>query len=167
MTRWVLLLRAVNVGGRNTLKMADLRRILEGLGHGEVKTYLNSGNATFTSSRRSAGQLATEVEGSLEDELGLAIRAVVRSTADVAAMVDAVPEDLEGYVLVSVLFDVPDLEALQALSAWEPERVVAGDGCLYLGYERVQQSKLTTALIEKRLGVSTTARTPATLRKLH
>jgi hypothetical protein len=55
---------------------------------------------------------------------------------------------------------------VRALTAWEPETVRAGDGCLYLAYERVQGSKLTNALIEKRLGVATTARTPATLHKV-
>jgi uncharacterized protein (DUF1697 family) len=164
--RWVLLLRAVNLGPRNKLAMADLRRVLEGLGHEEVKTYLNSGNATFTSSSRSAKALAEGVEKALEKELGLSVGAVVRSPKQVQVMVDDVPADVDGYVVVCVLFDVPDRKAVKELAQWEPERVVPGDGVLYLGYERVQGSKLTPALIEKRLGVRTTARTPATLRKL-
>jgi uncharacterized protein (DUF1697 family) len=81
-------------------------------------------------------------------------------------MVDAVPEDLEGYVVVSVLFDVPDPGGLQEIQGWEPETVRVGDGCLYLSYEQVQGSKLTNARLEKVLGVRTTTRTPSTLRKL-
>ena len=88
MSRWVLLLRAVNLGPRNKLAMADLRSVLEGLGHWEVKTYLNSGNATFTSSRRSARALAEGVEKALEKELGLSVGAVVRSPAQVQAVLD-------------------------------------------------------------------------------
>ena len=166
MTRWVLLLRAVNLGPTNKLPMADLKRVLEALGHGDVKTYLNSGNATFTSSRRAARKLAEEVEAALEKDLGLSVRAVVRSTAQVQAMVEAVPDDLSGYVVVCVLFAVPDRLGLKEIQSWEPETVRAGDGCLYLAYDEVQGSKLTNALIEKRLGVGATARTPATLRKL-
>jgi uncharacterized protein (DUF1697 family) len=162
----VLLLRAVNVGGRNSLPMAELRRVLEDLGHGDVKTYLNSGNATFTSAKRDARKLADGVEAALDKELGLSVRAVVLSTQDVKAMIEAVPDNLEGYVLVSVLFGVPDPVGLQALSSWEPETVRPGDGCLYLAYPKVQGSKLTNALIEKRLAVGTTARTPTTLGKL-
>jgi uncharacterized protein (DUF1697 family) len=165
-SRWVLLLRAVNLGPRNKLAMADLKRVLEGLGHGEVKTYLNSGNATFTSAKKGSKKLAEGVETALESELGLSVRAVVLSTAQVQAMVDAVPDDLDGYVVVSVLFGVPDALGLKEIQGWEPETVKAGDGCLYLAYQSVQGSKLTNALIEKRLGVGTTARTPATLRKL-
>jgi uncharacterized protein (DUF1697 family) len=165
-SRWALLLRAVNVGGNNKLPMAELKRVLEGLGHRDVKTYLNSGNATFTSAKKDPSKLADAVEKALENDLGLTVRAVVRSAAQVKAMVDAVPEDLEGYVLVSVLFDVPDPLRLKEIQRWEPETVKPGDGCLYLAYQSVNGSKLTNALIEKRLGVGTTARTPGTLRKL-
>ena len=163
--RWILLLRAVNLGPRNKLAMADLRRVIESLGHRDVKTYLNSGNATFHAKGRPA-VIAAQVEAALATELGVSVRAVVRSTAEIGALVDAVPDELERYVLVCVLFDVPDPLAVQALLTWEPEKVVPGDGCLYLAYQSVNGSKLTNALIEKRLGVGATARTPATLRKL-
>lgn len=159
--RWVLLLRAVNLGPRNKLAMADLKELLLGLGYEDVKTYLNSGNATF----RAAKASAADVEDALEKQLGLSVRAVILPAKAVAAMVDAVP-DLDGYVVVSVLFDKPPASAVKELEAWEPETVRAGKGCLYLAYQRVQGSKLTNALIEKRLAVGTTARTPATLRKL-
>ena len=162
--RWVLLLRAVNLGPRNKLPMADLRGVLEGLGYEDVQTYLNSGNATFTAAG-TAKQHAEAVETALEKELGLSVRAVARRTAEVRAMVEAVPR-LDGYVTVVVLFDKPAAKAVKELEAWEPETVRAGKGCLYVAYERVQGSKLTNALIEKRLGVGATARTPATLRKL-
>jgi uncharacterized protein (DUF1697 family) len=160
----VLLLRAVNLGPRNKLAMADLRRVLEGLGYDDVTTYLNSGNATFTAAG-TAKQHADDVETALEKELGLTVRAVVRRTSEVKAMVEAAP-DLEGYVTVVVLFDKPPAAAVTELEGWEPETVRAGTGCLYVAYESVQGSKLTNALIEKRLGVGATARTPATLRKL-
>jgi uncharacterized protein (DUF1697 family) len=160
----VLLLRAVNLGPRNKLAMADLRRVLEGLGYDDVRTYLNSGNATFEAGG-TAVQHARDVEAALTEELGLSVRAVVRRTSDITAMLDALPP-LQGYVTVVVLFDKPPAAALKELEAWEPETVRAGKGCLYVGYERVQGSKLTNALIEKRLGVAATARTPDTLRKL-
>jgi uncharacterized protein (DUF1697 family) len=160
----VLLLRAVNLGPRNKLAMADLRRVLEDLGYAEVTTYLNSGNATFEAAG-TAKQHAEDVAAALEKELGLSVRAVVRRTSEVKAMLDALPE-LDGYVTVVVLFDKPRAAAVKELEGWEPETVRAGKGCLYVAYESVQGSKLTNALIEKGLGVGATARTPATLRKL-
>ncbi|HTL23864.1 MAG TPA: DUF1697 domain-containing protein [Mycobacteriales bacterium] len=165
--RWVLLLRAVNVGGNNALAMKDLTRVLEELGHAEVRTYLNTGNATFESSARSAQSLATGVEQALRKSLHLDVRACVRKEADLRAALDELP-DLPGYVTVNVLFDKPTAAALKEFLAtdWSPEVVQGNDQVLYIGFQHAGRTKLTLARIEKALGVSATARTPATLRKL-
>jgi uncharacterized protein (DUF1697 family) len=165
---WVLLLRAVNLGPTNKLAMQDLKALLVDLGHGDVRTVLNSGNATFTSSRRSAAALAREVEAGLRERHGLGVRACVRKAADLAAALEELP-DLDGYVVVTVLFDQPEPAALREVLAadWSPETVLGNDQVLYLAYaEGVHTSALTTARLEKALGVGCTARTPATLRKL-
>ena len=170
MATWALLLRAVNLGPRNMLKMADLRQLLGDLGHEDVKTYLNSGNATFTSTKRSAKILATEIEGALERELRLDVRACVRTLDQVATAVEGVPKDLAGYLAVTVLFDKPKPAALKEVLArdWSPEVVRGNDQVLYLSFSPrgVHSSKLQNATLEKMLGVSCTARTPATLRKM-
>ena len=170
MTRWVLLLRAVNLGPRNKLAMADLRTVLTDLGHGDVKTYLNSGNATFTSSKRSAKALATDVEDALRRELALDVRACVRTTDEVAAAVEAVPPDLDGYVVVTTLFDKPAAAGLRAVldRDWSPDVVRGNDTVLYLCFppKTMNTSKLQNSVLEKLLGVSCTGRTPDTLRKI-
>ena len=165
--RWVLLLRAVNVGGNNALAMKDLTRVLEELGHTGVTTYLNPGNATFESSTRSAQKLATDVEQALRKAVHLDVRACVRKEADLRRALDEV-SDLPGYVTVNVLFDKPTAAALKALleTDWSPEVVRGNDQVLYIGFQHAGRTKLTLARIEKALGVSATARTPATLRKL-
>ncbi len=165
---YVLLLRAVNLGPTNKLPMKDLKALLEDLGHDDVKTYLNSGNATFSSSSRSVRTLASDVEEGLGTRLGLDVRACVRTSGDIQKALDELPE-LEGYVVVGVLFDRPPPLALRDFLAteWASETVAGNDQVLYLAYhDGVQRSKLTIARIEKALGVGCTARTPATLRKL-
>ena len=165
--RWVLLLRAVNLGPTNKIAMKDLAALLEGLGHGEVKTYLNSGNATFESSKRSAKALADEIEGALAEQLGLDVRACVRRDTDIKRALDELP-DLPGYQSVTVLFDKPAAAALREFLAtdWSPEHVEGNDQVLYIGFESAAKTKLTMTRIEKLLGVSGTARTPSTLAKL-
>jgi len=165
--RWVLLLRAVNLGPNNKLAMKDLKALLEGLGHTEVKTYLNSGNATFESPRRSPKQLADEVEKGLRRDLGLGVRACVRRDDDVRAMLEGLPA-LPGYVSVTVLFDKPKPAALKAFleTDWSPEVVTGSDQAIYTGFQNAARTKLTIAKLEKALGVSGTARTPGTLQKL-
>ena len=47
--KYAALFRGINVGGKNIVKMADLRQLLWDLGLGKVQTYLQSGNAVFES----------------------------------------------------------------------------------------------------------------------
>lgn len=170
MTTWALLLRAVNLGPRNKLAMADLRALLTDLGHGDARTFLNSGNATFTNRKRSAPALAKEIEKALEKELDLPVRACVRTVEEIAVAVDGVPQDLAGYVLVTTLFDRPEPSALKAVldQDWSPDIVRGDHSTLYLCYppKTMNSSKLQNATLEKMLGVGCTARTPATLQKL-
>ncbi len=165
--RWILLLRAVNVGGNNRVPMKDLTALLQELGHTEVTTYLNTGNATFQSPSRSPKKLAQQVEDLLRTRLDVDVRACVRKDADLQAALDALP-DLPGYVVVNVLFDPPSPSALKAFlqTDWSPEVVQGNDQVLYIGFKQAGKTALTQARIEKALGVSGTARTPATLRKL-
>jgi uncharacterized protein (DUF1697 family) len=165
--RWVLLLRAVNLGPTNKLAMKDLTALLQGLGHTEVKTYLNSGNATFESSKRSAKQLAEDIEAALTKQLKLDVRCCVRRDDDIRKAVDELP-DLPGYVTVTVLFDRPSAADLTAFleTDWAPEVVAGNDQVIYTGFQNAARTKLTIGKLEKALGVSGTARTPATLRKL-
>lgn len=164
---WVLLLRAVNLGASNKIAMKDLKALLEDLGHTDVTTYLNSGNATFASPARSAKKLAEEIEKALRTRQELDVRACVRKDTEIAKALDALP-DLPGYVVVNVLFDKPSAAALRDFLAadWSPEVVAGNDQVLYMGFVNAAKTKLTNAKIEKALGVSVTARTPATLRKL-
>src|SRR3954447_15132900 len=142
--RWVLLLRAVNLGPTNKLPMKDLVRVLEGLGHADVKTYLNSGNATFTSSQRSPDRLAKQVEAALRQELGLDVGACVRRDREIRRALDELP-DLPGYVTVNLLFDKPAPSALQEFldTDLSPEVVRGNDQVLYIGFQDAAKTKLT------------------------
>src|SRR5262245_29879409 len=93
--RYVALLRGINVGGRNAVPMAELRRVLEGAGHTSVRTYLQSGNVVFSSAapRRS---LEDGVERLLQTELGVPVVVVVRSAAELRRIVDAAPDGFGG-----------------------------------------------------------------------
>ena len=61
MTKYVLLMRGINVGGKNKVSMAALKKSLEDLGYGNVSTLLASGNVVADSSK-SAAAIQTEIE---------------------------------------------------------------------------------------------------------
>lgn len=82
----VALLRAVNVGGA-TVAMADLRELLAGLGYGDVRTHLNSGNAVLDA-EDPPGRVAEAVEQEIARRLGLAVPVTVRTGAELARIVE-------------------------------------------------------------------------------
>ena len=87
MSSHVALLRGVNVGGRNRVAMADLRQVVESLGHGEVATYIQSGNVVFTSNHTDTAAMAGELARALAERLGVRSSVVVLSRAELAKVV--------------------------------------------------------------------------------
>jgi uncharacterized protein (DUF1697 family) len=89
----VALLRGINVGGHNRVAMADLRAVVAALGHGEVATYIQSGNVVFGAADPDADSatLAATLERAIAAELGVRPRVVVLSRAELAAVVAANP----------------------------------------------------------------------------
>ncbi len=165
MERYVALLRGVNVGNTR-LAMADLRRLVTGLGHEDVKTYLQSGNVAFTSPPTKAEILAEGIERVITAELGLTVPVLVRSGTELAAVADGNPyagkQDDPTRLLVAFLSAAPTAARVAGLTVPAGENLeyaVAGrevflhypDG----GYGR---TKFTNAYLEKKLGVVATTR---------
>ncbi|MDG4802640.1 DUF1697 domain-containing protein [Micromonospora sp. WMMD980] len=165
MTRYAALLRGVNVG-TTRLAMADLRRVVTGLGHDDVKTYLQSGNVVFSSPPTRDEVLAEGIAKRLADELGLRVPVLVRDAGELAAVADASPyagrQDDPTRVLVAFLSAAPTAARVRALavpSGEEMEYAVAGRE-LHLHYPagNYGRTKFTTAYLEKTLGVVVTVR---------
>lgn len=92
MTAAVALLRGINVGGHRTVPMARLRAVVEGLGHEQVATHLNSGNVVFvTAEHAAADAIAADVARELGAELGFDVDVMVRTRPDVDRIVAANP----------------------------------------------------------------------------
>ena len=88
--RWVALLRAVNLGARNKVPMAELRTRLEAAGYGDVRTYVASGNVLLDGPR-SAATLSAELESLIADAFGVAATVMLRKPRELAALVAAHP----------------------------------------------------------------------------
>src|SRR5579875_2661884 len=83
----VALLRGVNVGGNNKVPMAELRKLAVELGHGDVATYIQSGNLVFSTARTDADGLAAQLEREIAARLGVTTTVVVVSRAELAQVV--------------------------------------------------------------------------------
>jgi uncharacterized protein (DUF1697 family) len=80
----VALLRGINVGGNKKVPMADLRAVLAGLGHADVATYIQSGNALFSTDETDNAALAEAIEKAVAGQLGVQCRVLVLSRAELA-----------------------------------------------------------------------------------
>jgi uncharacterized protein (DUF1697 family) len=100
----VALLRGINVGGRTKVPMADLRSVMEDLGFGDVRTYIQSGNVVFSSTKSPS---ATAIERALEGAFGLEIAVMLRSASEMAGVVAANPFRDTSKVHVAFLAKAP------------------------------------------------------------
>jgi len=172
MTTCIALLRGINVGGRNSVKMEALRGIFERLGFHDVRTYVQSGNVVF-------GALHTEdlshrIEEGLRDSVGLPVTVLVRTAPELTQIMVANPFLGESGVEPAKLY-VTFLARQPAPSGWEALRALpAGkDRChgvgreVYLhcpdGYGR---TKLSNTALERVLATSATTRNWATVGRL-
>jgi uncharacterized protein (DUF1697 family) len=132
MTRYVGLLRGVNVGGVN-MKMADLAAVVRGLGYDDVTTVLASGNVLFTTGE-SASTAKNRLERALGDRFGYDAWVHVRTAAAIGKIVAEYPferrDDRHAYVVFVVK---PEVRAELLATGIDPavEEVAAGDGVLY------------------------------------
>jgi uncharacterized protein (DUF1697 family) len=82
---FIALLRAVNVGGTGKLPMSDLKEMCEALGFAGVRTYIASGNVVF-SSRKSESAVKKALEARLEAYAGKPVGVLVRTAAEMQAV---------------------------------------------------------------------------------
>ncbi|MEU5896871.1 MULTISPECIES: DUF1697 domain-containing protein [Streptomyces] len=172
---YAALLRGINVSGHKRVPMAELRTLVEGLGHGGVRTHLQSGNAVFTAERTDEETLAAGLRAAIEEHFGFTVDVLVRDHAYLKAVVDACPfpaADLEPKQLHVTYFSGPvDPSRFSSVDepAYLPEEFRLGDRVLYLyAPDGLGRSKLADVLARPRLtkGLVATSRNWNTVTRL-
>lgn len=172
MKRYVALLRGINVGKAKRVPMAELRALMEALGHAGVRTLLNSGNAVFDASGGSAASHATQLKAAILDRTGVDCEVVVKTAADLAAVVAEHPlrrhADDDARLLVMFVQDASSLALLKPLedADWAPEAFAVTAHAAWLwcagGVIESRVSKAAGKLLKDK----GTARNWATVKKL-
>jgi uncharacterized protein (DUF1697 family) len=170
----VALLRAVNVGGHNTIGMTDLRASFAGIGFHGARTLLQSGNVVFDGGGRDSAALETLLEAEMEKRFRVRVDSMVRTAKEWNAIVARNPFGDEarrepGRLVVLFMKQAPRAGAELALRAAikGPERARVAGRHAYIVYPAgIGRSKLTPALLERELGVRGTGRNWNTILKL-
>ncbi len=133
---YVALLRAVNVGGTGKLPMGELKAMCEAAGFADVRTYIASGNVVF-SSRLAEPAVKKTLEQRLRDYAGKPVGAMLRTAAEMAAVLAANPfPQAAGNRVVAIFLDTPPAAtALQDVSGVSGERLALGRREIYVHYD--------------------------------
>lgn len=172
MTRCVALLRGVNVGRAKRVAMADLRALVEGLGHTDVRTVLNSGNVAFRAERPNVTVVASSIEAAIAARLRISVPVIVVTERDLHAVVKANPlpqadSDPSRFLVAFVKSAASRSRAKSLLAtSWEPEAIALGRHGAYLWCPNgIIESKLVQAFA-RATGAEGTIRNWATVLKL-
>jgi uncharacterized protein (DUF1697 family) len=172
LTRYVVLLRAINVG-RRTAPMAELRPACERAGFRQVQSYIASGNLVLSSADDRSAVEAT-IEGVIARDYGFHADAVARSAAEWAAYVGTAPFATEraarpAQIHLCLAKRTPAAGAAEALSrrATLGERFVIHGDALWVDFAGgVGRSKVTPGLLDRSVGAPVTVRNWNTVVKL-
>ncbi len=146
------LLRGVNVGGKNVVKMSDLKASFESLGFSDVATMIQSGNVIFSSKEENIGQLTKNIENTLSKRLGCPASVVVVSREQLRAVVNKAPPGFgkeAGQYRYGVIFLKEPLSAAEAMKNVKikegVDEVFAGPNVVYFMriISRASQSRLS------------------------
>lgn len=169
----VVLLRGVNVGGKNRLPMEALVAMLEALGCSQARTYIQSGNAMVKASQAVARRLPTALSARLEERLALRVPVVLRSAAELREVASRghpfAGEADPARLYVAFLADAPKAAAVKALDPQRspPDRLLLGGREVYLCFPGGSaRSRITSEYLDRTLGTVSTWRNWRTVQAL-
>ena len=171
MTVYVGFLRGINVGGKNKIKMADLKKTLEAAGLAQVQTYLQSGNVLFVS-EESTQTLSPFIEKAISEAVGVAPKVMLRTIDELAQLVAECPYAPEALaegesIQISVLSEAasPSFADILAKGKSDMDEFQIQDRTMYFLFRQsVLDSKLAANM--QKLGDQITSRNWNTMSKL-
>lgn len=155
-TQYLALLRGINVGGKNIIKMADLKACFESLGFSDVVTYIQSGNVLFKSTDRDKAKLTNRIEKELSKRFDYPSRLVTVTHEELKKTVHSAPRGFGGepdkfrYDVIFLKEPLTPKEAMKSVSTKEGvDEAYAGERVLYFSrlISRAAQSRLTRIIL--------------------
>ncbi|PTY38454.1 hypothetical protein BGP77_12145 [Saccharospirillum sp. MSK14-1] len=172
MQTWIAFFRGINVGGRNSLPMKQLKALLTELGAQNIRTYIQSGNAVFEHPAGDATDLAEQIGLAVQQAHGFKPEILLLTQTELEAAIAAnpypqakdEPKSVQLFFLATPAVD-PRLNELAELKS-NSEDFTLIDQVFYLfAPDGIGRSKLAER-VERKLGVATTARNWRTVTKV-
>lgn len=172
MTRYIALLRAINVGGYRKIKMEDLREMFASMRFQNTATYIQSGNVVFDAPESEGEQLAGRIEKQIDETFGHDVPVLVRTVEEMRAILDRNPfDDKDGWMLyVTFLYDRPPGDKIRELEEQSGEiekfRIEEREVYSFVDKQTDKKPNFTNGFIEKHFGMHATSRNLRTVNKI-
>lgn len=177
MITYIAFIRGINVGGKNIIKMADLKQMFEGLGFNKVQTYIQSGNVLFRSEDEEE-VINRKIENEIKTRFGLNVSVVLRNADEIEQIITACPYTVEEITKAQALTEaevfyvalLPKAPTQKNIEIWDSYRTendeyrIIGREVYLLLKHSIRDSKLAGSL--NKLGVAATVRNWKTINKL-
>lgn len=172
MQTYIALLRGINVSGQKKIKMADLKVHLENLNFENVRTYIQSGNVIFESTKTDATDLAIKIKVEILKQYGFDVPTLVLTSKYLKNILNKNPlgkDKNTDQIYFTILADKPSTENIEKIKKenYFPDEFSILDKVVYLylsnGYGR---AKMNNNFFENKLKVQATTRNWKTLNKI-
>ena len=170
---YLVLLRGINVGGKNTIKMNELKKIFEEMKFSDIETYIQSGNVLFRDYENNRFKLTKKIEKKISDKLENEIKVAILTLSEIKEIINGVPngfgKDSEKYKY-DVIFLI---EPLTTEDIMKELKIKQGKDKIYEGkksiYVKRFAEKLTGSYISEILKISQniTVRNLNTIKKIY
>ncbi|PLS16622.1 cytoplasmic protein [Bacillus sp. M6-12] len=177
MAVYIALLRGINVGGHNKIKMADLRSMFETIGISPVQTYIQSGNVLFESNENEEF-LREQIERKIKTVFGCSVTVILRTASELEKIMNNCPFSAEEIIeaeassegeclYVSLMIEAPSQKNVERLNSSDrklDKYIIEGRNIYLLFHQSVRNSKLASNL--NKLDTPATMRNWKTMNKL-
>ena len=175
MSKYISMLRGINVGSQKKLRMETLREIYQSAGFEKIRTYLQSGNVVFETTEGDLSTITTAIETLIQQTCGYRVEVFIRIQSEFEQILLHNPflndQNIENNKLhVTFLYQVPKAAAWEKLviPSGIPDKFTQGNQEIYLycpnGYGR---TKISNSFFERKLGIATTTRNWNTVQALY
>jgi len=167
MTRYIVLLRGINVSGKNKLPMQDLRELLIELGYQNVQTYIQSGNVLLDSEKKKS-IIEDEIKEAIQHRFGYDVPVIARTMEGLKRAITDNPYPIDNEKVVALVFlsDAPKITEIEINKAEDDEFMILNDVVYLYCPNGFGRSKLTINAFERKLNVTATSRNWRTTNKL-
>ncbi|HET9825023.1 MAG TPA: DUF1697 domain-containing protein [Chitinophagaceae bacterium] len=166
MTTFISILRGINLGGHNTVKMDALRKLFIDLGFVNVQTYIQSGNVIYQSKKLEARKINQAIENNIKQKFGFDVPVITLTLEELIKIAKSNPFSKDktrdtSFFHVTFLSDKPKVNDVNKIKEndFKPDEFKEIDKVIYLycpnGYGR---TKLSNSFFENKLKVSATTR---------